>query len=189
MDDIITSATLVCQLSSKTKRSKVKALREEIISHLLKQECLNDGALFTFPLKSELRHKVERLVELEKGCCAFFTHKVESVDNKILWSIRSEGAGVMLAQKYLFEQTVKKSKFVGAGFKAAALLTACGFACTAPIVLGAMGFGIAGIGVGKLGAEIAILGVVVIAAGAYWYYKKRKNQMVKGTKNENRCSC
>lgn len=95
----------------------------------------------------------------------------------------------MLAQNYLFEQTVKKSKFLGAGFKAAALLTACGFACATPIVLGVMGFGIAGIGVGKLGAEVAILGVVVIAAGVYWYYKKIKNKMVKGTKNENRCSC
>lgn len=195
MDDKITSASLACTLTPASQRSEIKCFRDEIISHILKRERLENGSLLTFTADPKLLKKIERLVELDKGCCGFLRHQVESVDKIIVWTIKGEGAGVTLAQNFLCEPAlVSKSNVRGKGLKTAALLTMCGLVCSAPLVLGALGLGVTGIGLGTLGIEIAALGVVAIIAGAYWYYKKRRSHTGrshtdKGTKNENRCSC
>lgn len=200
MDDKTTSALVACTLTPASQRSQIKRYNEEISPYILKRECLENGSLINFAVDAELKNKIQRIVELDKGCCAFLSHQVQSDDKNITWTITSEGAGIKLAQKYLIEQapieqlpsekvSIGKNRLFGAGFKAAAILTACGFACASPLVLGAMGLSLAGIGLGAFGAKITTLGTVAIAAGAYWYYKKKKLHTAKGTKNENRCSC
>ena len=195
MDETITSASVACTLTPASQRLEIKYISEEIIPYILNRELLENGSRLTFKADTELLNKIEALVELGKGCCAFLKHQLQSDEKNIFWMIRSEGAGVILAQHYLSEQVpfektpVRNGRLLGAGFKATAILSACGIACAAPLVLGAMGLGLTGVGLGALGAEITVLGVVTIAAGSYWYYKKKKLHTAKGTKNENRCSC
>lgn len=189
MDDNVASKGLACTFATHAHRLEIERFRDEIIPHLLNREIIKNGSLLTFSSTPELLNKIEKLAKLDKNCCSFLNHKVQTIDKNILWTVESEGEGIVLAQNYLSVLISEKNKPLASGSKIAAVLTACGIACSAPIVLGAMGLGVTGIGMGALGIEITILGVVAIAAGVYWFYKKKRTQTSRGMKNENRCGC
>lgn len=52
------------------------------------------------------------------------------------------------------------------------LLVACVVACSAPLIIGAVGLGFAGIGFGMVGIKLGVVGLVVAGVAAYVYYRK-----------------
>lgn len=197
MDDKTTSSPIVCTLPTDKQRLEINRIKNEIIPYIINHKNLKNGAVFTLAVDATLMSKIETLVELDKGCCTFLSHLVEKTDKNIVWTIKSERAGSVLAQDYLSKlMPVQKSRLNMAptkmGLKALAILAICGFACTAPLLLGLLGISVAGIGLSALGMKFTALGVTVIIAiivSAYWYYLKRSNNSAKGQKNENQCSC
>lgn len=189
MDDNVASKGLACTLTTHAHRLEIKRFRDEIMPHLLNREIIKNGSLLTFSSTPELLIKIEKLAKLDKNCCSFLSHNVQTIDKNILWTVESEGEGIVLAQNYLSVLISKKNKPLVSGSKIAAVLTVCGIACSAPLVLGVMGLGLAGFGLGAFGIEIAVVAVAAIAAGLYWFYNKMRIQNTKGKKNENRCGC
>lgn len=183
MDGKTTSAPVACALTPASQRVEIKRFRAELAPHVLKRERLEDGARLTFTAAPGLRAKIDRLVELDRDCCAFLDHQVESDDKIIALTIKSEGPGIPLAQNFLdMLEPVNGNWSHGTNLKAAAIATACGLACAAPLVLSALGLGVAGIGLGAVG-------LIVMAALGYWYYKQKRVHAAKGDDNANRCSC
>lgn len=189
MDGTSESRPVACTLTPKSQREETRRFRAEIAPHVIGRERLKDGARLTFRSTPELRESIERLVELDKGCCTFLDHRVEDNGSQLTLEVTSEGSGVPLAREFLSVLAPKTERRWGVGLKAGALIGACGLACTAPFLFGAVGLGVLGVGAGAMLAEIVTLGLVVMAVGAYWYYKRKKPLSVEGTPNENRCGC
>lgn len=190
MDGKTTSAPVACTLTPASQRAEINSFRAELVPHVLKRERLEDGARLTFASVPGLRAKIERLVQLDQGCCAFLNHQEESDDEVIVLTVKSEGAGIPLAQDFLdVLSSTSGNKSRGTGLKAVAIATACGLACSAPLVLSALGLGAASIGLGAVGIEIAAMGLIVMAALGYWYYKQKRVHAARRDDNANRCGC
>ena len=190
MDELTFSKPVVCTLTPAAQRAETKRFKADLAPHVLKRERLSNGTRLTFAAVSGLREKIEMLVELDKGCCAYLDHQIESDARTITLSVRSEGQGIALAQEFLTDlPPTKDAKVRGDIFKMLALVGACGVACSAPLILGAVGLGVASIGLGTTELEIGILGLVAAGVAAYVYYRKRAIAVAKGGKNANRCGC
>lgn len=190
MDGKTTSAPVACTLTPASQRAEIKRFSAELAPHVLKRERMEDGARLTFASVPGLRAKIERLVELDQGCCTFLNHQVESDDKIIELAIKSEGPGIPLAQDFLdVREPANRNWSGGTSFKTVTIATACGLACSAPIVLSALGLGAAGIGLGAVGIEIAAMGLIVMAVLGYWYYKRKRVHAAGKDNNANRCSC
>ena len=189
MDGTSESRPMACTLTPKSQREETLRLRAEIAPHVVGREVLENGARLTFGSTPELRESVERLTELDRGCCTFLNHRFEDYGSQFTLEVTSEGSGIPLAREFLSVRPSRTQRRWGLGLKAGALIGVCGLACSAPFLLGAVGFGFLGAGTGAMMAEIAVLGLIVMAAGAYWFYKRRKPLSLEGASNENRCGC
>jgi len=183
-------APVACTLTPAAQRVEIKNFRAELAPHVIKRERLKDGARLTFDPVPGLQAKIERLVELDRGCCGFLNHQVESDDKTIVLTVQSEGSGIAIAQDFLDTQEPTSGNWsTSNGFKVAAIATACGLACSAPLVLGALGLGVAGIGFGAIGIEIAVLGLIAMVGAGFWFYKKKRAHAAEGSEHANRGSC
>ncbi len=187
MDGITNNEPVACTLTPPAQRAETNQFRREIAPHILKRELLSNGARLTFTNSPALRKSIDRLVELDKGCCSFLEHRVETSGDSIILEVTGEGSGIPLAQGFLEALEPPHGRSFGSGLKITALVGACGLACSAPLVFGALGLGF--VGAGTMFVEFAALGLLLIVGAAYWYYTKRRAIVVKGTVNENRCGC
>ncbi len=101
MDDSNNQKPIACTLTPAAQRAETKRFKAELAPHVLTRERLADGARLTFTAVNGLREKIDLLVELDIGCCAFLDHHVESDDHTITLTIRSQGQGIALAQEIL----------------------------------------------------------------------------------------
>ncbi|WP_417462932.1 hypothetical protein [Kordiimonas sp.] len=186
MDGITNSEPVACTLTPAAQRAETNQFRREIAPHILKRELLSNGARLTLANSPELRKSIDRLVELDKGCCSFLKHRVETVGDSITLEVTGEGSGIPLAQGFLQALAAPRPRF-GNGLKMSAFLGACGLACSAPLILGALGLGF--VGAGTMFVEFAALGLLLVGGAAFWFYAKRRPAVAEGTANENRCGC
>lgn len=190
MDDLNLSTPVACTLTTGEQRLQTKRYKTELAPHVLKRERLTDGAHLTFAAVPGVRENIDRLVEMDKGCCAFLEHQVESDMQTVTLTVRSQGQGISLAQEFLkelapSEPVEKRNTYL----KAMVLAGACGLACSVPLLLGVAGLSVTGIGLGALGVEFLALGLVAAGLSAYVYFKKRRVAAKDGGENANRCSC
>ena len=130
MDGKTTSTPVACTLTPASQRAEIKRFRAELAPYILKRERLKDGARLTFTDAPGLRAKIERLVALDQNCCTFLKHQVESDDEVITLTIKSEGSGIPLAQDFLEVQApANGNRSHSTSLKAVAVVTACGLAC------------------------------------------------------------
>lgn len=186
MDGVTNSEPVACTLTPAAQCAETNQFRKEIALHILKRERLSNGARLTFTNSPELRKSIDRLVELDKGCCSFLDHRVETVGDSIILEVTGEGSGVPLAQGFLQVLEPPRPR-IGNGLKMTALLGACGLACSAPLILGALDLGF--VGSGFMSIEFAVLGLLLVGGAAFWFYSKRRPAVAEGTANENRCGC
>ena len=190
MDGKTTSTPVACTLPPASQRAEIKRFRAELAPYILKRERLKDGARLTFTAAPGLRAKIERLVALDRNCCTFLNHQVESDDEIIVLRVKSEGSGIPLAQDFLEVQAPENGNMShSTSLKTVAVVTACGLACSAPLVLSALGLGATGIGFGIMEFEIAATVLVLMAVVGYWYYKKRRARATERNDNADRCGC
>ncbi len=187
MDGTSEPKPVSCTLTPEAQKVETGKIRAEVAPHIIDRELLESGARLTFRNSPALRKSVERLVELDKGCCTFLEYRIEDNGRFLTLDVTSEGSGIPLAKEFLVALTPTSKRRWGPGLKAGALLGACGLACAAPLLLGSVGLGI--VSAGAMTVEIATLGLIVMAAGGYWYYKRKISLPLEGVSNENRCGC
>lgn len=187
MDGTSEPKSVTCTLTPAAQKAETRKVRAEVAPHIIDRELLENGTRLTFRNSPVLRKSVERLVELDKGCCTFLEHRIEDSGRFLTLDVTSVSSGIPFAKEFLAAPTTTSERRWRLGLKAGALLGACGLACAAPLLLSSVGLGILGAGAGSMMVEIATLGVIVMAAGGYWYYKRKKSLSVEGVSNENRC--
>ncbi len=190
MNDLTFSNGPVCTFTPPAQRAEVRRIKADLAPLVVAQTRLDDGARLTFAAAPGMRQKVDLLLALDTGACADFDTQVENDARMVTLTLRSQGKGVALAQNYLNDTASATSvKTAQRHWKWVAVAGACGLACSAPILLGAMGLGAAGIGLGAMGIELGVLGVVAITTLAYVMYKRRHRRSKKGAENADRCGC
>jgi hypothetical protein len=184
------STKIACSLAPAEERALKKKLETELIPHVISRAQMADGICLAFRQVPGLQDTLERLVELDKGCCTFLDHEIELQDQTITMRIRSEGQGVALAQAFLNDAAMNNGyTSSGNGLKLMLLAAACGVACAAPWLFAGLGIGGSMLSAGTLGIEFLVLGVLGTGAGAYFLYK-RKSLFLRGRKkNADRCGC
>jgi len=100
MDELNLSEPVACTPTSAAQRAVIKRIRAELAPRVLTRERLLDGVCLRFAVAPGLRKKIDQLVELDKGCCAFLEYKVESDAQIITLTVRSQGRGIALAQEF-----------------------------------------------------------------------------------------
>lgn len=190
MDDLSNIKPVACTLTPAAQRAEIRRFKTDLGPHVLTRERLDDGARLTFAAVPGLREKIDLLVELDRGCCTFLEHEVESNEKTVTLTVRSQGQGIALAQGFLKELAPRKQgRALGVNSKLAALAGVGGLACVAPFILGALSLGVTGIGVNAFEVEVATLGLAAMATMAYVYYRKRNNRLKEKEANADRCSC
>ncbi|MBL4766542.1 MAG: hypothetical protein JKY94_02315 [Rhodobacteraceae bacterium] len=190
MDDLNLSTPVACTLTTNEQRMETKRYKTELTPHVLKRERLADGARLTFTAVPGMRENIERLVEMDKGCCAFLEHQIESDSQTVTLTVRGQGQGIALAQEFLTELApIESVKPRATSLKVMALVGACGLACSAPLLIGMAGLSVAGIGLSTIGVEFAVLALVAAGVTAYVYFRKKRVAARDRSENANRCSC
>lgn len=190
MNGKVAKTPIACSLSSTQQRAEIDRLKKRLVPHIVARAYLKDGVQLTLTPAPGLTHEIQRIIELDRKCCEFLNHKMEKEDDKITWTVTSEGAGVQLAQNFSLELApTLKNSYRKVSLKAAAIIAACGFACAAPFAIGALGLGAATVGLTAIGIEIAALGLIMVIGAGFWLYKRGRNHAAKGEKDANRCSC
>ncbi len=83
-----------CSLRSDALAARVETIRREILPHVLEREALADGIAWEFARRPDLRERLERFVEFERGCCGGLDFAlVERPEaDRLRLTIRGEGA-------------------------------------------------------------------------------------------------
>ncbi|WP_428408420.1 hypothetical protein [Hyphococcus sp.] len=181
---------VACSLSTAEQRKEIAKFNAELAPHVLKREKLEDGARILFEASPGVKGSLERLVEIDKSCCAFLTHEVESHAGVHILTVRSHGEGIVLAQDFMSQLAPGKPGFTPRAVVLAALAGGLGLACAAPFVLALLGVSVAGLGLGALGVGLSVfVGLLALSGIGYLLIRNKKEAARSGSENANRCGC
>jgi hypothetical protein len=86
-------APIACDMSGApdTPDQRLGAYRELFARALTTRERSRDEVVLTF--RADARETVEELARLEAACCPFLDHRVETVDDHVVWTISNPRTG------------------------------------------------------------------------------------------------
>lgn len=191
MDDLTLTKPVACTPTSPAQRADTAHLKAELAPHVMVRARLENGVRLRFASSPALLAKIDKLVTLDQGCCAYLEHHVDRDAEAITWTVQSAGEGIPIAQRFLSEaEPAPQNSKKRTRLKVFALVGACGLACSAPLLLGVLGIGAASISLAAVGKELAVLALIAVGVSGYFVYtKKKRATAAKGKTDANRCGC